>query len=613
MLAGESLFFKRHFWLCGKLDSSTMRLLEIGERGELSFTKDLKDNIPTYTILSHTWGREDEEVDFNDLKTGFGKDKQGYLKIRFCQEQAHNDGIHNFWVDTCCIDKSSSTELATAIVSMYQWYRNAAKCYVFLSDVSTRKRDNEGSKRSWEPAFRKSRWFTRGWTLQELLAPTSVEFFSREGVCLGDKRTLEQTIHEITSIPIEALRGAPLDQFPVHERVRWQEQRQVTIEEDRAYCLLGIFEVFMHPLYGEGKNAFVRLNDEIAKSYRKQLDLAGHAYISSTPHSFQKHDPDSAFDDTEGTASYDRQKMLLASLSFDQMDSRRSTIQSAYATTCQWLLQHPAYLDWIDSKKLEEHYGFLWVNGKPGAGKSTLIKFAHACADKKRSDGEILISYFFNARGEELERSTVGMYRALLFQLLDRAPHLQKLLDDLYSTSKYQSKSPTWTVESLCELLSAAISKLGQRRLKCFIDALDECDEQEVREMIDFFEDLGQKARANGTELYICFASRHYPAIDIQNGRRLVLEDEVGHAEDLAKYVRSHLRAGKGKYIEEVRTEIQDKANGVFMWAVLVVNILNKEFRDGRIFAVRKRLQETPLELSDLFKDNLEKRFYKHD
>jgi hypothetical protein len=99
-----------------------MRLLEISGRGELSFTEDLKDDIPRYAILSHTWGRDTEEVKFNDLGTGLGKDKQGYSKIQFCQEQAHKDAIQHFWVDTCCIDKSSSAELAEAIISMYQWY-----------------------------------------------------------------------------------------------------------------------------------------------------------------------------------------------------------------------------------------------------------------------------------------------------------------------------------------------------------------------------------------------------------------------------------------------------------------------------------------------------------
>ena len=220
---------------------------------------------------------------------------------------------------------------------------------------------------------------------------------------------------------------------------------------------------------------------------------------------------------------------------------------------------------------------------------------------------KFFLSFFFNARGDELERSTIGMYRALLFQLLNQLPELQELLDDLKHSSKDQSGSPTWTIDNLCRILSAAIAKLGNRRLKCFIDALDECDEEQVREMIEFWEELGQTALKNGAQLYICFASRHYPTIDVRSGRRLTLENEEGHAEDLAKYVKSHLRAGKGKYIEEVRTQIMEKANGVFMWAVLVVPILNEEFKRGRIFAVKKRLQEIPEQLSDLFRDILKR------
>jgi hypothetical protein len=123
--------------------------------------------------------------------------------------------------------------------------------------------------------------------------------------------------------------------------------------------------------------------------------------------------------------------------------------------------------------------------------------------------------------------------------------------------------------------------------------------------MIVFFEELGQNALGNGSQLYIWFASRHYPAIDIRSGRQLTMEDEQGHIGDLAKYVHSHLRAGKGKYIEEVTTQIWEKANGVFMWAVLVIDILNQEFLCGCIFAVKKRLQEIPAKLSDLFKDIL--------
>jgi hypothetical protein len=210
-----------------------MRLLERNSAGELSLTKDfVGDNIPEYAILSHTWGADTEEVTFQDLINDTGKSKTGYHKIRFCGEQARHDGLQYFWVDTCCIDKSNSTELAEAINSMFRWYRNAAKCYVHLSDVSINKRkaSNQFSETTWEPAFRASKWFKRGWTLQELLAPTSVEFFSREGKRLGDKRTLEQQVHEITGIAISALQGSLLSEFSITERMSWAEIRQTIVK-----------------------------------------------------------------------------------------------------------------------------------------------------------------------------------------------------------------------------------------------------------------------------------------------------------------------------------------------------------------------------------------------
>jgi Heterokaryon incompatibility protein (HET) len=245
-----------------------MRLLERNNDGEFSLTKDFGDDIPRYAILSHTWGADTEEVTFRDLMDGTGKGKVGYNKILFCGEQAKSDGLQYFWVDTCCIDKQNSTELAEAISSIFRWYRNAAKCYVYLSDVSITKRkaSNELFGSTWESAFRASKWFTRGWTLQELLAPSSVEFFSREGKRLGDKRTLEREVHEITGIAISALQGAPLTQFEVDERLLWAENRQTKREEDKAYSLLGIFGVYMPLLYGEGgDNAFARLQNKIDK------------------------------------------------------------------------------------------------------------------------------------------------------------------------------------------------------------------------------------------------------------------------------------------------------------------------------------------------------------
>jgi len=232
-------------------------------------TEDLVGNdIPDYAILSHRWGPNTEEVTFRDLVDSTGQHKTGYKKIRFCAQQAKHDGLRYFWVDTCCIDKSNHTELYEAINSMFCWYQNAARCYVYLSDISAsnHEEDSQQSELAWEPAFRASKWFTRGWTLQELLAPASVEFFTEEGRRLGDKRSLERQIHEITRIAVPALRGsAALPEFDVEERFKWAETRQTTREEDWAYCLLGIFGVFMPLLYGEGKaNAVRRLEREIA-------------------------------------------------------------------------------------------------------------------------------------------------------------------------------------------------------------------------------------------------------------------------------------------------------------------------------------------------------------
>jgi hypothetical protein len=241
-----------------------MRLLNANSNRGFSLTTYASSIIPSYAILSHTW-EEDEEVTFHDMKSGTGTNKAGYNKLRFCENQAEKDGLKYFWVDTCCIDKSSSAELTEAINSMFLWYRNAAKCYVYLSDVSTSK-NSQLSEISWESAIRQSKWFTRGWTLQELLAPRSVEFFCRDGTRLGDRNSLEQQIHEITTIALQALRGISLSQFSVHERMSWAAGRKTTIEEDQVYCLLGIFDVHLPLIYGEGKNhAFGRLQNEIER------------------------------------------------------------------------------------------------------------------------------------------------------------------------------------------------------------------------------------------------------------------------------------------------------------------------------------------------------------
>ncbi|KAL2062087.1 hypothetical protein VTL71DRAFT_6353 [Oculimacula yallundae] len=250
-----------------------MRLLKLNGDG-FSLVDVPTHNDRNYAILSHTW-TPGQEVTYEELLSGGGKDKSGYEKIRFCGKQALQDGLLYFWVDTCCIDKSDSVELSTAINSMFRWYRNARKCYVYLADVSIPDHDTDTTveQSTWEAAFRASKWFTRGWTLQELIAPSTVDFFSKEGERLGDKHSLQQVINEITQIPIEALQGNAFSDFSIADRQNWAAQRQTTQEEDLVYCLMGLCEVSMPAIYGEGReNAWKRFHMTV-KGFSKPNEL----------------------------------------------------------------------------------------------------------------------------------------------------------------------------------------------------------------------------------------------------------------------------------------------------------------------------------------------------
>jgi hypothetical protein len=254
-----------------------MRLLSRStDHNHIQLTSFNDDDVPPYSILSHTW-IEGQEITYQDLMADIGKERSGYNKIQFCVDKAAEEGVQYSWVDTCCIDKSTSDELSTAINSMFRWYQRAVKCYVFLSDVHTpgKLTDAQASRTTWESAFRRTRWLERGWTLQELLAPGIVEFFSNEGTRLGDKITLEQDIHQVTKIPFAALRRqARLSEFSIDERISWAAQRTTLKKEDKAYCLLGILGVFLPLIYGEGEYyALQRLREEAEKRQTNQSML----------------------------------------------------------------------------------------------------------------------------------------------------------------------------------------------------------------------------------------------------------------------------------------------------------------------------------------------------
>lgn len=273
-----------------------------------------------YAILSHTW--EEEELSFQDVRTKSGemRSKAGYAKVDYICRQAVVDKLNYVWVDTCCIDKTSSAELSEAINSMFRWYRYAAVCYAYLSDVSggcpplldvkprvwhartsyhgtnlpglRESAGNQGDARAeadtiehfshylrryrsvdspqdddWHQMFARSRWFTRGWTLQELIAPYEVHFFGRSWNYLGRKTHLTELLVRVTGIERHVLQNSEtVSACSIAQKMSWAADRSTSRLEDSAYSLLGLFGINMPMLYGEGGRAFLRLQEEIIKS-----------------------------------------------------------------------------------------------------------------------------------------------------------------------------------------------------------------------------------------------------------------------------------------------------------------------------------------------------------
>ncbi|KAI0967926.1 HET-domain-containing protein [Xylaria arbuscula] len=272
-----------------------MRLLKCAD---LTFAEFEQQDIPCYAILSHTWGSE--EVTLEAMKCASTRSNlKGYDKIAATCRIALEQGLEYAWVDTCCIDKSSSAELSEAINSMFAWYRNASVCYAWLSDytrddsfdltdeavlASFEARESIAKDNGYSDpppltskeldmrnrigqSLRKSRWFARGWTLQELIAPKHVEFYDRDWKCFGSKAELAPLLAWITGVDPGVLKGvSSLEQVLVGRRMSWAANRQTRRLEDMAYCLLGIFDINMPLLYGEGEKAFTRLQEEIIRS-----------------------------------------------------------------------------------------------------------------------------------------------------------------------------------------------------------------------------------------------------------------------------------------------------------------------------------------------------------
>lgn len=241
-----------------------MRLLRTSPDSPLQTEEFLGDSssFPEYAILSHTWGNHEITLQEFNSPSSSTSSKPGFVKIgSACLKAKKRDNLQYTWVDTCCIDKGSSAELTEAINSMYAWYAGAKVCYAYLSDLEP------GTPEELKKRLPGCRWFTRGWTLQELIAPSEVIFFDREWNECGDKHSLSELLSKITGIPVSLLNSQkPLDSFSAAQRMSWASRRETTRVEDTAYCLLGIFGVHLSLIYGEGKGAFQRLQEAIVLS-----------------------------------------------------------------------------------------------------------------------------------------------------------------------------------------------------------------------------------------------------------------------------------------------------------------------------------------------------------
>jgi hypothetical protein len=280
-------------------EPASMRLINVSTLRLETFNNET--TIPPYAILSHTWS--DSEVTFHDFSSlvtskrrGHILSSAGYYKIAKTCEQALSEGLAYAWVDTCCIDQKSSAELTESINSMFRWYSNAQICYAFLDDIDMFDpmrsgdvkfaQENEGM--FWDKSIdlldekdlTNARWFTRGWTLQELIAPMKIAFYIKGWKYVGNKSSMRGKLARITGVNERMLKGF-LPNVSVAERMNWAARRETTKGEDMAYCLLGIFDVSMPLLYGEGaEKAFIRLQEEIMKD---SDDQSLFAWQSVTP------------------------------------------------------------------------------------------------------------------------------------------------------------------------------------------------------------------------------------------------------------------------------------------------------------------------------------------
>ncbi|EAQ83704.1 hypothetical protein CHGG_10108 [Chaetomium globosum CBS 148.51] len=293
-------------------------------------------------------------------------------------------------------------------------------------------------------------------------------------------------------------------------------------------------------------------------------------------------------------------KAFLESLAFAEMDNRLGNIQRALDDTCDWLYSTTEYNAWINNTDVAKVHGLLWIKGKPGSGKSTLMKDAVRRV-KLLYEGTqtTTAAFFFNARGTgDLEKTPFGLYRSLLYQVLCQDSLALDHLCPVFRQKAMFHPIVTWHQEELRDLLSRVFATCESRPAIVFIDAMDECNDDEVRDLIRFFKHLGNKAYNAGADLKICFSSRHYPHISINGCPEIVVEDN--NRTDILRYIVAE--AEDNRSIADLKDEIFERSCGVFLWVVLAIAMLGQHGRGKSLKLLQQKLREIPPVLSTLFR-----------
>ncbi|KAL2209797.1 hypothetical protein CC79DRAFT_1318828 [Sarocladium strictum] len=302
-------------------------------------------------------------------------------------------------------------------------------------------------------------------------------------------------------------------------------------------------------------------------------------------------------------ADQTRQPTLRDLLSFPEMQGRERRVEIAHDGTCEWFVHTQEYSTWTENPRNDWRDNIIWVRGNAGAGKSTLMKFAVEHAREATPD-KLILPHFFNARGQALEHSIGGMWRTLIVWLLDELP--EAVVQQLSSPyRRYFSKE--WDVPELERLLNKAVRKVTGRPITFYIDALDECGVQDVDRLLWVFCDIVKKAHESGQQIRVCLASRPYPAITFTNAIFLNFHEQDEHLADIDHYIEDRLQIGISEVAITIQWDIRRKAKGIFMWVVLVVNLLNTDFRNGSIQTLQDRLMEIPDDLRSFFIYTLER------